>query len=69
MKRQRKQKEICILIGGITSLHSIDSSFMYSVCSLQYSVNSCLIQKMVPTAAIYSTSLNKDTFSGILDNN
>lgn len=72
MKRQRKQKEICILIGGITSLHtlhSIDSLFMYSVCSLQYSVNSCLIQKMVPTAAIYSTSLNKDTFSGILDNN
>lgn len=45
------------------------SLFMYSVCSLQYSVNSCLIQKMVPTAAIYSTSLNKDTFSGILENN
>lgn len=63
---ETKQRKIWIFMVSITSLCPLHSTvlFTYSVCSLQV----FLIQEMVPTAAIYSTPLNKDTFSGILAN-
>lgn len=62
-----KQRKIWILIIGINSLSPLHSSlFLHIFCVICRF--SCWIQEMVPIAATQSTSLNRDTFSGILGN-